>query len=544
MLSHMPMPHPLQLDIPKYYPGFAPAPAASSLAGDALFDIRLPHPPPLAHPHHPTPALAGGPGGSPAHSAGTSASPTDAGLPSPRSPAGRQPSHSSGDEAGASEHHQNSRVFYDLAPSGSAAAAADSRYSYPSPAYDRLAESPMNPPRDPFLPHDAYAARRMSDPRPAFHPLSLSRPPPTPHFYDQDPYAPTQSGLDQPISPLHSDFAAGAMPFPHSATDSYGPSPPGSAHSAPDDAADSRRQYSFVALPGNTIKKRPRRRYDEIERLYQCSWKDCSKAYGTLNHLNAHVTMQKHGPKRSPAEFKEMRKKWRQQKKEAEAASNARQRRMAIQPDYPASNAYAYEDHRGYEGHRVGGYDRSPYTETHHRGFDHRGVYDEPRGGGYPMNAFPSGSGSGSFGFDTVSRFQNESDERHRWSRAEPSYRGEPSFLSSNAANMGMGMGLGGLSSSAGLSPSGLSPSGLSPSAGLSSSLPSSSTLGSSGLSHASGLSHHSSGLSSSMGRMSDNSMLGYGLQIPGDSGSRYLDDPRRPSTGRSSAQGSGDEYR
>lgn len=59
--------------------------------------------------------------------------------------------------------------------------------------------------------------------------------------------------------------------------------------------------YSFVALPGNAVKKRPRRRYDEIERLYQCSWPDCTKAYGTLNHLNAHVTMQKHGSKRTPA---------------------------------------------------------------------------------------------------------------------------------------------------------------------------------------------------------------------------------------------------
>lgn len=28
--------------------------------------------------------------------------------------------------------------------------------------------------------------------------------------------------------------------------------------------------YSFVSLPGNAVKKRPRRRYDEIERLYQC----------------------------------------------------------------------------------------------------------------------------------------------------------------------------------------------------------------------------------------------------------------------------------
>ncbi|KAF9047134.1 hypothetical protein BDZ89DRAFT_890121, partial [Hymenopellis radicata] len=81
--------------------------------------------------------------------------------------------------------------------------------------------------------------------------------------------------------------------------------------------SDSKR-YSFVALPGNAVKKRPRRRYDEIERLYQCSWPDCNKAYGTLNHLNAHVTMQKHGPKRNPNEFKELRKQWRKAKKESE----------------------------------------------------------------------------------------------------------------------------------------------------------------------------------------------------------------------------------
>ncbi|KAJ7574460.1 hypothetical protein C8J56DRAFT_802900, partial [Mycena floridula] len=77
--------------------------------------------------------------------------------------------------------------------------------------------------------------------------------------------------------------------------------------------------YSFVSLPGNTVKKRPRRRYDEIERLYQCSYPDCTKAYGTLNHLNAHVTMQKHGAKRSPNEFKELRKQWRKAKKESES---------------------------------------------------------------------------------------------------------------------------------------------------------------------------------------------------------------------------------
>ncbi|KAI0046203.1 hypothetical protein FA95DRAFT_1452286, partial [Auriscalpium vulgare] len=74
--------------------------------------------------------------------------------------------------------------------------------------------------------------------------------------------------------------------------------------------------YSFVSLPGNAVKKRPRRRYDEIERLYDCAWPGCTKSYGTLNHLNAHIVMQRHGGKRTPGEFKELRKQWRKQKKD------------------------------------------------------------------------------------------------------------------------------------------------------------------------------------------------------------------------------------
>jgi len=58
--------------------------------------------------------------------------------------------------------------------------------------------------------------------------------------------------------------------------------------------------YSFVPIPGATQNKRPRRRYEEIERMYKCGWHGCEKAYGTLNHLNAHVTMQGHGAKRTP----------------------------------------------------------------------------------------------------------------------------------------------------------------------------------------------------------------------------------------------------
>ena len=58
--------------------------------------------------------------------------------------------------------------------------------------------------------------------------------------------------------------------------------------------------YSFVPIPGSQQQKRPRRRFEEIERMYKCGWNGCEKAYGTLNHLNAHVTMQSHGVKRTP----------------------------------------------------------------------------------------------------------------------------------------------------------------------------------------------------------------------------------------------------
>merc|ERR1711981_1521941 len=80
--------------------------------------------------------------------------------------------------------------------------------------------------------------------------------------------------------------------------------------------------YSFVPIPGAQQHKRPRRRYEEIERMCKCGWNGCEKAYGTLNHLNAHVTMQSHGPKRTPEEFKEIRKEWKTKRK-----LNARQTR-------------------------------------------------------------------------------------------------------------------------------------------------------------------------------------------------------------------------
>ncbi|KAJ4469586.1 Zn finger family DNA binding protein [Lentinula aciculospora] len=166
-------------------------------------------------------------------------------------------------------------------------------------------------------------------------------------------------GLDSPLSPFQPNFTGGtvggspsmaqSLQYSSIAEDHCSASPTGTSTPAslgnsrlpaqasissgnmPGEDADvegnrspmdpNSKTYSFVALPGNTVKKRPRRRYDEIERLYQCSWPDCNKAYGTLNHLNAHVTMQKHGSKRSPNEFKELRKQWRKAKKESEAAA-------------------------------------------------------------------------------------------------------------------------------------------------------------------------------------------------------------------------------
>ncbi|KAH8683377.1 hypothetical protein BGZ60DRAFT_524706 [Tricladium varicosporioides] len=89
--------------------------------------------------------------------------------------------------------------------------------------------------------------------------------------------------------------------------------------------------YSFVPIPGAQQHKRPRRRYEEIERMYKCGWNGCEKAYGTLNHLNAHVTMQSHGQKRTPEEFKEIRKEWKARKKEEENQRKADEERARAQ---------------------------------------------------------------------------------------------------------------------------------------------------------------------------------------------------------------------
>jgi len=118
-------------------------------------------------------------------------------------------------------------------------------------------------------------------------------------------------GSRPPMFPAHGSqiYATASGPYSHG---------PGSYESHGQD-----RLYNFNILPG-APRKRARRRFDEVERLYDCNYPGCTKAYGTLNHLNAHISMQKHGPKRLPQEFKEIRKEWRARKKaEAEARASA-----------------------------------------------------------------------------------------------------------------------------------------------------------------------------------------------------------------------------
>lgn len=66
-----------------------------------------------------------------------------------------------------------------------------------------------------------------------------------------------------------------------------------------DDDDDAPAEREISAVTGRP--KRPRRKFEEVERNYVCNFEECGKAYGTLNHLNAHVLSQNHGPKRMPA---------------------------------------------------------------------------------------------------------------------------------------------------------------------------------------------------------------------------------------------------
>lgn len=247
-----------------------------------------------------------------------------------------------------------------------------SPYGPPGDSSDHLSQYPFafNPPSQP-VPQPIRSSSYLSglERGPSRDARTLSGYPLTQSNWKQSDDA-YEQGLYEPLSPLNPNFHGGLLASPNgvpSPGDQYGPSPPNTAtstssapqlgsmnysHFGPQPEAlnfqrgtqtnanlagdANSRTYSFVASSGNTVKKRPRRRYDEIERLYYCSWPDCQKGYGTLNHLNAHILTQRHGPKRTPSgkccqlsqlnvsshvlritEFKDRRKQWRKAKKEA-----------------------------------------------------------------------------------------------------------------------------------------------------------------------------------------------------------------------------------
>ncbi|KAJ5759213.1 hypothetical protein N7520_006369 [Penicillium odoratum] len=97
--------------------------------------------------------------------------------------------------------------------------------------------------------------------------------------------------------------------------------------------------YSFIPIAGNCQQKRPRRRHEEVDRIYKCDKSGCKKAYGTLNHLNAHLIAQSHGAKRRAEEFKGIHKRYKAKKKDASTQRNtAKWRERAIIQPEPVSH--------------------------------------------------------------------------------------------------------------------------------------------------------------------------------------------------------------
>lgn len=73
-------------------------------------------------------------------------------------------------------------------------------------------------------------------------------------------------------------------------------------------AASARTAYKSPAASAspaatNKPRRRVRRRYNQILRRFCCSYPQCNKSYGSLNHLNAHIVTKKHGQRKSRADF-------------------------------------------------------------------------------------------------------------------------------------------------------------------------------------------------------------------------------------------------
>lgn len=148
--------------------------------------------------------------------------------------------------------------------------------------------------------------------------------------------------------------------------------------------------------------RRPRRRADEVERLYKCTWNGCEKSYGTLSHLNDHVRLQRHGEKREPHEFKEARRIWRQERKSRrlrEHAMHAAQQAQAqtTSQHYPQRNHHlAPPTSAVYPPHAV--YAPSVGTDSPYRPpvdyRQHRSRASEERDGYHPLPRVPLAVGT------------------------------------------------------------------------------------------------------------------------------------------------------
>ena len=74
---------------------------------------------------------------------------------------------------------------------------------------------------------------------------------------------------------------------------------------------DTNIQYSQLQndnVPANykhrsDFSKRQRRKHTEMERIYDCDYPDCDKAYESISHLNTHREKKNHGDKKSIYDF-------------------------------------------------------------------------------------------------------------------------------------------------------------------------------------------------------------------------------------------------
>jgi len=246
---------------------------------------------------------------------------------------GRQPEYPQSDQSAVQYQHGQ-----DYKPSNfSSSATPESSYGIPQSA--RSGSFPEYIQRGSYAEgqQSRYPAGAQSGMAQTSNPSIAQSSPSYPPSHNYSPY-PQQHEMQQypgqPMTPYgRPDWANGYQQSPmygHSPATSAGGTPGMVSHSIARPPAGGHplsTVYSFVPIPGAQQHKRPRRRYEEIERMYKCGWNGCEKAYGTLNHLNAHVTMQSHGTKRTPEEFKEIRKEWKAKKKEEENLRKADEER-------------------------------------------------------------------------------------------------------------------------------------------------------------------------------------------------------------------------